>query len=143
MIKLTNSEKEVMDVLWKSDQPLTAREIVVNCVKKTWKSSYIHIMINSLLEKEMIQVEGQKRSGKNYARTYKPTMTEDEWYATQLINQAKDRKNFISIVFKELLEQIEDPKKIVELEEEINKKKERNNIIYKNVIKNIYLYDII
>ncbi|SOB72664.1 Penicillinase repressor [Anaerobutyricum hallii] len=143
MIKLTNSEKEVMDVLWKSDQPLTAREIVVNCVKKTWKSSYIHIMINSLLEKEMIQVEGQKRSGKNYARTYKPTMTEDEWYATQLINQAKDRKNFISIVFKELLEQIEDPEKIVELEEEINKKKERNNIIYKNVIKNIYLYDII
>ncbi len=123
MIKLTNSEKEVMDVLWKSDQPLTAREIVVNCVKKTWKSSYIHIMINSLLEKEMIQVEGQKRSGKNYARTYKPTMTEDEWYATQLINQAKDRKNFISIVFKELLEQIEDPEKIVELEEEINKKK--------------------
>ena len=125
MIKLTNSEKEVMDVLWKSDQPLTAREIVVNCVKKTWKSSYIHIMINSLLEKEMIQVMGQKRSGKNFARAYKPTMTEDEWYATQLINQLKDRKNFISMVLKELLEQIEDLEIIVELEKEINKKRKK------------------
>ena len=123
MVKLTNSEKEVLEVLWEIDQPLTAREIVTNCVKKTWKPSYIHIMINSLLEKEMIQVEGQKRSGKNFARTYKPTMTEEEWYAAQLINQAKDRKTFICMVLKELLENIDDPEKIIELENEINHKK--------------------
>ena len=55
MIELTNSEKEVMEVLLKSDQPLTAREIVIYCVNKSWKPSYIYLMINSLLEKRMIQ----------------------------------------------------------------------------------------
>lgn len=113
MIKLTNREKEVLEVLWETDQPLTAREIVNYCVKKTWKPSYIHLMINSLLEKGMIRVEGEKRSVKNYARTYKPTMTEEEWYARELISQIKDKKAFICIVLRELLKEIDDPEEII------------------------------
>lgn len=123
MIKLTNSEKEVLEVLWEADQPLAAREIVNYCVKKTWKPSYIHLMINSLLEKGMIRVEGEKRSVKNYARTYKPTMTEEEWYARELISQIKDKNAFICIVLRELLKEIDDPEEIIELEKAVNKRK--------------------
>lgn len=123
MIKLTNSEKEVLELLWKSDQPLTAREIVNYCVKKTWKPSYIYLMINSLLEKGMIQIEGEKRSVKNYARTYKPTMTEEEWYAMELISQTEDKKAFICIVLRELLKEINNLEEIIELEEKVNKRK--------------------
>ena len=123
MIELTSSEKEVLEVLWKSDQPLTAREIVIYCVNKTWKPSYIYLMINSLLEKGIIQVEGEKRSVKNYARAYTPTMTEEEWYVRKLISQTKDKKAFICTVLRELLKEIDNMEEIVELEKKINKRK--------------------
>ena len=123
MIELTNSEKEVMEVLWKSDQQLTAREIVIYCVNKSWKPSYIYLMINSLLEKGMIQVEGEKRSVKKYARAYTPTLTEAEWYARKLISQTKDKNAFICTVLRELLKEIDDLEEIVELEKKINKRK--------------------
>ena len=123
MIELTSSEKEVLEVLWKSDQPLTAREIVIYCVNKTWKPSYIYLMLNSLVEKWMIQVEGEKRSVKNYARAYTPTMTEEEWYVRKLISQTKDKKAFICTVLRELLKEIDDLEEIVELEKKINKRK--------------------
>ena len=59
--KLTDSEKQVLDLLWDSNEPLTSTEIVKLCAGRTWKPSYIHIMINSLLKKEMIKVAGFKR----------------------------------------------------------------------------------
>lgn len=77
--KITPYEKEVLEILWEKDQSLTAREIVNYCVNKKWKPSYINIMIKSLLEKELIREFGFKRSGKNFARMYEPTMTEAEW----------------------------------------------------------------
>lgn len=123
MIELTNSEKEVMEVLWKLDQPLTAREIVIYCANKTWKPSYIYLMINSLLKKGMIQIEGEKRSVKNYARAYVPAMPEEEWFVRKLISQTKDKNALICTVLRELLKEIDDLEEIVELEKIINKRK--------------------
>ena len=80
-------------------------------------------MINSLLEKGIIQVEGEKRSVKNYARAYTPTMTEEEWYVRKLISQTKDKKAFICTVLRELLKEIDNMEEIVELEKKINKRK--------------------
>ena len=74
--KLTESENQVMDLLWdQEDDYLTSSEIVENCENRIWKPSYIHILINSLLKKEMIEVAGFKKTTKNYARTFRPTMT--------------------------------------------------------------------
>ena len=121
--RITPYEKEVLEALWENEKPLTAREIVYYCVNKSWKPSYIYLMINSLLEKEMIQVEGEKRSVKKYARAYTPTLTEAEWYARKLISQTKDKNAFICTVLRELLKEIDDLEEIVELEKKINKRK--------------------
>ena len=73
--KITPYEKEVLDTLWESEQALTAREIVNYCDNKSWKPSYIHIMINSLLKKELIKEAGFKQTTKNFARMYRPTIS--------------------------------------------------------------------
>ena len=73
---LTKSEEEIMYLLWDLDEPLTSSEIVKKAVNKTWKKSYINLLINSLLKKDMIKVVGVKQMTKNYARTFVPTMTE-------------------------------------------------------------------
>ena len=85
---LTKSEEEIMYLLWDLDEPLTSSEIVKKAVNKTWKKSYINLLINSLLKKDMIKVVGVKQMTKNYARTFVPTMTKD---ALQLSRFLTDR----------------------------------------------------
>lgn len=99
---VTDSEREVLELLWNSDEPLTSTEIVRLCIGRTWKSSYIHIMINSLLKKEMIRVAGFKKTTKNYARTFEPTMTRDQWNLLRM----KQEKGVTAELLKEMLEMI-------------------------------------
>ena len=47
---LTKSEEEIMYLLWDLDEPLTSSEIVKKAVNKTWKKSYINLLINSLFQ---------------------------------------------------------------------------------------------
>lgn len=87
MCMLTKSEKQIMELLWNSDQSLTCVEIVEKSEDKTWKDSYIHIMIRSLLQKEMIKVDGVELVCKNYARKFAPAMTKDEYIVKTLMNE--------------------------------------------------------
>ena len=122
MIKLTNSEKEVLDTLWKEGEPLTATEIVQKCTEKNWKPSYIHIMVNSLLKKEMIKVAEFKQTTKNYARAYVPTMPEEEWCANQLMDSMKKPEDILGVV-KELLDNINDLEELDKLQKQLDKKR--------------------
>ena len=81
---LTKSEHEIMNLLWHVDRPLTASEIIEQSTDKTWKDSYIHLLINSLLDKGMIRAEGFAKTTKNYARTFVAAVSE-EAYAVQQI----------------------------------------------------------
>ena len=121
---VTDSEREVLELLWNSDEPLTSTEIVRLCVGRTWKPSYIHIMINSLLKKEMIRVGGFKKTTKNYARTFEPTMTRDQWNLLRM----KQEKGVTAELLKEMLEMIitegADEEILEELFEVIEKRKE-------------------
>lgn len=76
---LTPSELEIMNLLWDSEKALTSSQIVDQCPDRTWKESYIHILINSLLKKDMIKVSGFTRTTKNFARTFEPTCSRIEY----------------------------------------------------------------
>lgn len=78
---LTKNEKEIMDLLWIEERPLTRMEIIEMSVNKSWKSSSIHILLNQLLDKDAIKVEGYVRTGKNFGRTYTYNLTEQEYQA--------------------------------------------------------------
>lgn len=55
--KISNSEWEVMKVLW-SKSPLTASEIITELKEDTsWSPKTIHTLINRLVEKKAIEVQ--------------------------------------------------------------------------------------
>ena len=84
---LTKSEHEIMNLLWHVDKPMTASEIIEQSTDKTWKDSYIHLLINSLLDKEMIRAEGFAKTTKNYARTFVAAVSEETYAVQQIAGQ--------------------------------------------------------
>ena len=123
--RLTDSERQVLDLLWDSDEPLTSTEIVKLCAGRTWKPSYIHIMINSLLKKEMIKVAGFKKTTKNYARTFTPTMSRDQWSLFQVKQEQKSASSAMSHLFTAFFEEETDLELLDELSELLdNRRKE-------------------
>lgn len=122
MIKLTNSEAEVMELLWASDEPLSPREIIEQSTDKTWKDSYIHLIINSLLKKNMIEVAGLKQTTKNYTRIFTPTMSKKQWLLSQITdNQSSD--DMIRCLFDEILKQIDNQQELDRLSDYLDKRK--------------------
>lgn len=120
--KMTESEREVMDLLWNVGEPLTSSEMVKLCADRTWKPSYIHIMINSLLKKEIIRIVDFKKTTKNYARTFEPTMTRDQWSMFQ-VKQDNITSDFLKEMLETIISEEEDEEVLKELSDVIDKRK--------------------
>ena len=86
-MRLTKNELSIMEILWEEKRPLLSNEIVDLCKGKKWKSSSIHILINSLLEKKAIAVAGFEKIGKHYCRTFKPLLTKEEYMVGSVIDE--------------------------------------------------------
>lgn len=86
MNNLTKSELEVMQVLWQSDEELSSSEIVAKSAEAGahWQKSYIHFLINSLLDKGMIEIVGFIKNAKNYSRTFKAKLSKKEYILMRL-----------------------------------------------------------
>lgn len=80
---LTKNEQEVMYLLWAQDRALSRSEIIELSTERSWKKSTIHILLNGLLEKGTIKVEGFVKTGKNYGRTYSAAITQEEYQIMQ------------------------------------------------------------
>ncbi|MBQ9157636.1 MAG: BlaI/MecI/CopY family transcriptional regulator [Eubacterium sp.] len=102
--RLTESEQQVLDLLWDREEALTSSEIVDYCEGRTWKESYIHILINSLLKKGLIEIDGFKKTTKNYARTFKPCMSREEYSLLQIRQNQKISSRTLSHLFAAMLE---------------------------------------
>ncbi len=85
---LTKNEMEVMELLWSKGRALSRSEIIELSTERSWKKSTIHILLNGLLEKGAIKVEGFARTGKNYGRTYSSAVTSEEYFLMQFKQSA-------------------------------------------------------
>ena len=85
-MELTRSEMEIMDVLWESDQPLSRADLLERSEEKTWKDSSVHILLNGLLHKGAIREAGLVKRSKTFGRTFAPTMTREEYFATTIFS---------------------------------------------------------
>lgn len=121
---LPKSEKQVMDLLWSCDEPLTAAEIIQVSENRIWKPSYVHLLINSLLEKKLIEVAGMKRTTKNYARTFQAAKTREEYLAEEMYTQFCSSKKDLPKLLSALITGVDDEALIEELEAVIQKRKE-------------------
>ena len=126
-IRLTKSEREIMDVLWKQGEALTSSEIIEVSTNRSWGNTSIHLLLKSLLDKSVIEVDGFKRIAKNYARTFVPVETREQFLVGQIIDDkttTEDKKRIYSyIIGKE-----SDPELINYIEELLKERKKELKI---------------
>ena len=91
-MRLTKSEMEIMNVLWRAGRPLTRGDILELSTDKTWQDNSIHILLNGMLKKNAIKPVGFSRSGKVWAREYEPNVTVAEYYAENLFAQTSGKE---------------------------------------------------
>lgn len=87
---MTKSEKQVMDLLWSVDKPLSCSEIVELSGDKTWKDSYVHSLIKSLMKKGIVKIESFELISRSYARKFAPKMTKEEYYLSEYLNESPE-----------------------------------------------------
>lgn len=83
---LTKSELEIMDVMWASDVALSRADLLERSEEKNWKDSSVHILLNGLLQKGAIREAGFVKRSKTYGRTFLPTMTREEYFASMIFS---------------------------------------------------------
>ena len=86
VMELTKSEMQIMDVLWESDAPLSRSDLLEHSEEKSWKDSSVHILLNGLLQKGAIREAGFVKRSKTYGRTFAPTLTREEYFATTIFS---------------------------------------------------------
>ena len=85
-MELTKSEMEIMDVFWNAQTPLSRSDLLGRGEEKSWKDSSVHILLNGLLQKGAIREVGFVRRSKTYGRTFMPTLTREEYFATTIFS---------------------------------------------------------
>ena len=85
-MELTKSEMEIMDVWWEAGIPLSRADLLEHSEEKSWKDSSVHILLNGLLQKKAIREAGVVKRSKTYGRTFLPTMTREEYFATTIFS---------------------------------------------------------
>lgn len=115
-IRLTKSEQEIMDVLWKQGEALTSSEIIEFSTNRSWSNTSIHLLLKSLLDKSVIEVDGFKRTTKNYARTFKPSISQYDYFFQENFRgiPLEKRIKFIEAVIQDTsLEELDAIEKII------------------------------
>ena len=85
-MELTRSEMEIMDVMWAANVPLSRADLLERSEEKSWKDSSVHILLNGLLQKGAIREAGFVKRSKTYGRTFLPTLSREEYFATTIFS---------------------------------------------------------
>lgn len=83
---LSDNELAVLRALWNTDAPLSRPEILERISGNNWNPNSIHLVLNNLLKKGYIRIEGMARCGQSYGRTYSVTKTQGEYVAGLALN---------------------------------------------------------
>lgn len=104
-MELTKSEMEIMDVLWEDGNALSRADFLARNEEKSWKDSSVHILLNGMLSKGIIREAGFVKRSKTYGRTFLPTMTREEYFASTIFSHRYQPE--LSGLFRALLERPE------------------------------------
>lgn len=83
-MKLTDKELEIMNLLWESESPLTATEIIEASEDRTWKEGSIYAIMNTLIKKGAVVLKCHKPTGSNTARAYETIITSEEYLVSNI-----------------------------------------------------------
>ena len=100
-ILLSETELDILQILWEEKKGLSRPEILTRLEGKAWNPNSIHQVLNSMMKKGVLQVDGMARCGKVYGRTYSPTLTQQEFLvrrAQEIIPGLSARERTLGIV---------------------------------------------
>lgn len=81
---ISNNEYNVLLTIWKAGRALSAQEIVENVEDKTFKDRTIHSILNAMLEKGLIYVDGQRLSSRIYCRLFNTSLKFEQFQSQQI-----------------------------------------------------------
>lgn len=76
--KITNREKDVLEVLWNSDSPLLASDIPK--INSSLSISSVQLALRNLLSKNIIEVADIVHSGTVLSRSYRPLISREKFF---------------------------------------------------------------
>ncbi len=121
-MELTRSEMEIMDVMWAANVPLSRADLLEQSDEKSWKDSSVHILLNGLLQKGAIREAGFVKRSKTYGRTFLPTLSREEYFATTIFSH-RHKPDIIGL-FEALLKRKDiTPEQLSKIEELVTKHK--------------------
>lgn len=82
-LSLTYNEFEILRVLWEEGHSLSRPEILERLPEKDWNSNSIHLILNNMIKKGVLEVDGLTRCGRGYGRTYAPVMSQLDYAASE------------------------------------------------------------
>ena len=82
---LTISDLSILQLLQKEERALPRPEILEKLPTLDFTPASIHAVLNSMIDKGVLEVEGLVRCGKIYGRTYQPTMAQEDYTAAQVV----------------------------------------------------------
>lgn len=98
---LSPNEFKIMQLLWRENRPLSRPEIIEMTPERDWNPNSIHLILNNMIEKGVIHIEGMTRCGRGYGRTYAAAMSNLE-YAAYLLREStpdiSDDDRFLGLV---------------------------------------------
>ena len=80
---LSDNELAIMRVLWESEGPLSRPEILDGLTDMDWNPNSIHMVLNNLIKKKFVAIDGIVPCGQSYGRAYSAVKTQEE-YAAEL-----------------------------------------------------------
>ena len=113
-----------MELMWKEGHPLSRSEIIELTPERTWKPSSIHILLNSMLDKNAIEVAGFVQSTKNYARTFMPCVSADNYAVMQIKNSPVFTQQSVPNLLSALVEDVTAPAILDQLEQIVQSRKQ-------------------
>ena len=96
---LLPKEELVMKVLWDTEEALSGSEIAERIPNRDWPAASIQNILRSLEKKNAIRVDAITKLGKSYGRLFRPTISADEYAASQFERYYNNgKKAFSSLV---------------------------------------------
>ncbi|MCQ2523683.1 MAG: BlaI/MecI/CopY family transcriptional regulator [Lachnospiraceae bacterium] len=95
--KINSREENLLSFLWSKNIPMTSSEMMKCLEPEGWKQITLMKTIQSLVEKDYLEVVGLEKAAKTYARQFYPKISKDEFFYHLIEEKNIDEKSFINI----------------------------------------------
>ena len=81
----TVSELNILRLLWESKESLSGAEMLERLPELDLFSTSIYTILDGMVDKGVLKVDGKVKRGKRYARTFVPTFSQEDFTAMQVL----------------------------------------------------------